>query len=1015
MEYEKVTHREHVLKRPDTYVGSLEYDEFIGMSPAMYKIIDEILVNAFDEYMRDSKMNEIRVSVDSSTIKVLNNKCIPVILHPKEKIWIPELVFGHLLTSSNYDDSKERFTGGRNGYGAKLTNIFSKKFTVTSCDPNNNLEYTQTWTDNMSVCNPPKMKKYSKKTGWLTVEFQPDTRILGIFNQEAIKKRVVEIGLWGPNVYFNEERLNKTFREYALELSTTEKYAHQKHGNWEIVVSKSEDGFKQQSFVNGVSTSLGGTHVDHVVSCLCKLIKDVKPYQLKTHLNLFVKVCIDKPTFSSQTKTECTSKITDHVELKQKFIKEFLSIGFEDTLASNRLKKTDGSKKSRITGIPKLDDANWAGTTKSDQCCLILTEGDSAKALAISGLTIVGRDRYGVFPLKGKPKNVRDVSVKQLETNKEFSDLKKILGLKQGEVYNNTKSLRYGRVIIMTDADLDGSHIKGLILNMFHVFWPSLITMGYVTAMVTPVIKIGKNWFFTEEEYKSSNVKGVPKYYKGLGTSTSTEAKEYFKMIDKLLVIFEEDASTDASMTLAFSKDKIPDRKEWLSDYMSQKEREHIPYGHIGSLCITDFIKKDQVKFSEEDVKRSIPHFMDGLKPSQRKVIFACLKRHLDKDMTVAQLSGYIGEHSAYHHGETSLHGTIIGLAQNFIGSNNLNLLVPSGQFGSRLEGGKDCASARYISTRLSHYTKHIFDDRDKPLLNWLKEDAKDIEPEFYCPVIPMVLINGCEGIGTGFSTFIPPYNPDDITQNLIRLIDKKPMIRMKPWYRGFTGKVTQSDKHTWIFSGRFENSRVVELPPGKWIQDYKEFLDTLVSTGKIKGYENHSTETHPDFLILGCTSEEDLKLNKTIHTSNMNLMTQNGIRKFDSPEEILVEYARVRIKYYKLRKQLLLDSITKQLKLLRMKMKFIRHVISNEIRVFMRKKNQIQEDMKAREIDEEYWELLMNIKTYQYTEEELENLANQIRKLEDEFDELRNTRVTELWKTDISLIQEEKNETYKQ
>ncbi len=1013
MEYEKLSHREHILKRPDTYVGSLEYDEVLGMSPAMLKIFDEILVNAFDEYTRDSKMNEIHVKVDGKRITISNNKCVPVVMHPKEKIWVPELIFGHLLTSSNYNDAKDRYAGGRNGYGAKLTNVFSKEFRVTSCDPDNGIEYTQVWKNNMSVCDAPKMKKYTKKMGWTRIEFVPD---LGEFSIDTLKNRVTEMGIWVPKVTFNDVSVTSTLEEFARRQIGDVDIAHHKQGNWEVIAVRSHDGFRQVSFVNGISTTNGGTHVEHVVNSICKLLKDktVKVYQVKQHLCLFVKVLINKPTFSSQTKTECTSKITDTLEFKPKFIKDVSSFGIEEALAASKLKKSDGTKRSKLSGIPKLDDANWAGTAKSDQCVIILTEGDSAKALAIAGLSIVGRDRYGVFPLKGKPKNVRDASVKQLESNKEFSDLKKIIGLKQGEVYSNTKSLRYGRVMIMTDADLDGSHIKGLILNMFHVFWPSLIELNYVTAMVTPVIKVGKQWFFTEDEFRSSAQRDSKqiKYYKGLGTSTSAEAKEYFKMLDKLMVSFTNDTSINDSMTLAFSKDRVADRKVWLRDYMALSSKPHIQYGSVKSLTVTDFIRKDQVKFSEEDIKRSIPHIMDGLKPSQRKVIFACLKKNLEKDMTVAQLAGYIGEHTAYHHGEASMHGTIVGLAQDFVGSNNLNLLVPSGQFGSRLEGGKDCASARYISTRLSPLTKCIFDERDNPVLTWLVEDAKSIEPEFFCPLLPMVLVNGCEGIGTGFSTFIPPYNPQDIKANLIRLLKKEPMVPMTPWYKGFTGTVSRKDKHTWVFSGKVEQigsnqCRVTELPPGKWIQDYKEFLDSLVENGTIKSYENHSSETHPNFIITGTPVNDDLRLVTNIHTSNMCLMTQDGIKYFDSPEEIIFEYAKTRMYYYKLRKKNIRESLSEKLELLKTKALFIQLVISDQITIFRQSKKDIEKNLEKHNLPTKFWDHLFNIKTYQYTCEEIEKLNNQVNDITTELDIVTNTTVSDMWKNDLISFQE--------
>ena len=1001
MEWEKLTHREHILKRPDTYIGS---------SNGLYKIVDEILVNAFDEYMRSSSANKIEVKVQGF-VRVSNNKCIPVVVHPKEKVYLPELIFGHLLTSSNFDDAKERYTGGRNGYGAKLTNIFSKVFTVTVQDPENGLEYTQTWRNNMSVCEKAKIKKYSKKTGWTHIEFEPDLARLGCetIDSDQIRQRCTEISIWGPKVTFNDEPVDVTFEEFAQRYidERTPVVAKHKQKSWEVIIARSYEGFQHMSYVNGIATTDGGSHVNHVITSLLKNKKDaVKPYQYKQHLHVFVKVLVDKPTFTSQTKTECTSKNLEPLEFKPRFLKDVDSLGIDEIISEHKLKKSDGVKRSKLYGIPKLDDANWAGTPKSDQCTLILTEGDSAKALAVSGLSVVGRDRYGVFPLKGKPKNVRDSSVKQLEANAEFSNLKKILGLKQSENYRNTRSLRYGQVIIMTDADLDGSHIKGLVLNMFHYFWPSLLELGYVKAMVTPVIKVGSKWFFTEYEYHHATPKptGIPKYYKGLGTSTSAEAKEYFKMLDRLLVKFKFDVKTNESMRLAFAKECVGDRKTWLSGYMALQDKPHVPYGRLSELTVTDFIHKDQVKFSEEDIRRSIPHLMDGLKPSQRKVIHACLKKNLERDMTVAQLAGYIGEHTAYHHGEASLHGTIVGLAQDFVGSNNMNLLVPSGQFGSRLEGGKDHASARYISTRLSPFTKKIFDSKDGPVLNWLTEDAKSIEPAFFVPVLPMVLVNGCEGIGTGYSTFIPPYNPDDIKANILRLLQREPLVSMKPWYRGFKGKVTKKSDTSWLFEGVCTRNRVTELPPGKWIQDYKEYLESLVEQGKISSFENHSTENEPNFVI---ESDQawDAKLTTTIHTSNMYLMTSSGIRKFQSPEEILVEYAKIRMGHYKLRKKHIVKTLTEELERLATRMKFIQLVIDGRIEIFRKTRAHIEEQMKRHEIKQVYWDECLSTKTYSYTLEEIEKLKKHIERTQSELTEIQSLTIANMWKNDILAL----------
>ena len=189
-------------------------------------------------------------------------------------------------------------------------------------------------------------------------------------------------------------------------------------------------------------------------------------------------------------------------------------------------------------GIPKLEDANDAGTRYAADCTIILTEGDSAKSLALAGIEIVGRDKYGVFPLRGKFLNVREASNSKIMENPEIQNLIKILGISIGTKYENVSKLRYGKIMIMTDQDHDGSHIKGLLINFIHHFWPSLFKMeGFLKEFVTPIIKATKGnqsmTFFTIPEYEQwahgRSLKGWKvKYYKGLGTSTAKEAKEYF-------------------------------------------------------------------------------------------------------------------------------------------------------------------------------------------------------------------------------------------------------------------------------------------------------------------------------------------------------------------------------------------------------------------------------------------------------------------------------------------------------
>jgi DNA topoisomerase-2 len=803
--------------------------------------------------------------------------------------------------------------------------------------------------------------------------------------------------------------------------------------SFDIVVGHSTSGaFQQCSWVNGICTSKGGAHVDKVSKALVEeLAKDkrvtgLKPAQIKASLFVFVRAVLVNPTFSSQTKAECTSRISEAFDFKPKFVKDVLATGvLEDLLSkgnsqvTKELKKTDGSKKSRITGIPKLDDANWAGTHRSHECTLIITEGDSAKALAIAGLSVVGRNAFGVFPLRGKPRNVRDATVKQVTENEEFSNLKKILGLQHGKIYESLRDLRYGRLMIMTDADLDGSHIKGLVLNMIHVYWPQLIDLGFLVSMVTPVIKADKTWYFTEESYRQamasqSAPQTAVKYYKGLGTSTSAEAREYFKQIDKLTVAFGSDENLTESMTLAFSKAQADDRKVWLTNHMANPPKG-VPYGSVKTLSVTEFVHKDLAKFSVEDIKRSIPHVADGLKPSQRKVIYACLKKNLVSDMKVSQLSGYVAEQTAYHHGEASLQGTIVNLAQNFVGANNLNLLEPSGQFGTRLAGGRDAASSRYIFTRLAPSTRKIFHPDDNSVLKYVVDDGEKVEPEFYSPVLPMILVNGAEGIGTGFSSSVPPYDPEVLKHNILCALGQVAMAPMKPWFKGFKGKMTKTKDHTWIMHGVVTREgtqlHVTELPPGKWIQDFKEHLEDLVEKGTIQKYENHSTDTTPSFRIwdggaLGDDPAQVLGMTKTIHTSNMYLIGPNGaVKKYASPEEILVDYIEIRLITYKKRKQWLLNQIDAEIRWLSEKARFIGFVISKRIQVLNVPLGEIHNQLRAENFKEELWSKFLDIKTYQYTREEVLKLKALCEKREADRVELKGTSVSQMWKNNLAEL----------
>ncbi|XP_077974403.1 DNA topoisomerase 2-alpha-like isoform X4 [Styela clava] len=1042
--YQKKTQLEHILLRPDTYIGSIEtvtqpmwiWEEGVGMVnreitfvPGLYKIFDEILVNAADNKQRDPKMSSIKIDIDpeENRISVWNDgKGIPVVEHKTEKLFVPELIFGHLLTSSNYDDDEKKVTGGRNGYGAKLCNIFSTKFVVETSSQEYKKKFKQTWTGNMAKAGDKKLGPNSK-SDYTCVTFYPD---LKKFKMDKLDKDIVGLlsrraydiagASKGVKVFLNGQRLPvKNFLDYVQlytknvtdENGDPYKIIHdQVNPRWEICITTSDKGFQQLSFVNSIATTKGGRHVDYVmdqvIKKLTEVVKkkngkggiDVKPFQIKNHCWVFVNCLIENPTFDSQTKENMTlqaKKFGSKCSLTDKFLKSASTSGIVDNImnwvkfkAQTQLnKKFTAAKSSKLKGVPKLDDANDAGTRNSADCTLILTEGDSAKTLAVSGLSVVGRDKYGVFPLRGKMLNVRDASHKQIMDNAEINNVIKIMGLQYSKKYgdeNDLKSLRYGKLMIMTDQDHDGSHIKGLLINFIHANWPKLLHRRVMEEFITPIVKVSKGSqvlsFYSIPEYEdweksTANSKSWKvKYYKGLGTSTAKEAKEYFADMNRHRIPFKYSGpDDDGNIDLAFNKKRADDRKEWLTNFMDSRRRRRedgrpdsdILYNaNVKSLSYSDFVNKELILFSCADLERSVPSLVDGLKPGQRKVLYTCMKRNDKREVKVAQLAGSVAELSAYHHGEVSLMSTIINMAQNFVGSNNLNLLQPIGQFGTRLHGGKDAASPRYIFTMLSPLTRLLFPAIDDNTLTWCYDDNQRVEPEWYCPIIPMILVNGSQGIGTGWSTSIPNHDIRDIVENCRRMIDGDEPKPMKVSYKNFKGTIEEIEPNRYVCSGEIavlddDSVEITELPIKTWTQAYKEstlelmFLGTDKVPQKILEYKDYNTDTTVKFKVK--MSSATLRQNEdTIHKffNLQNTMTFANtlvmfdefgcLKKYNTTLDILKDFYKIRLKKYHDRKEFLMGLLTAEAKKLSNQARFIVEKIDGVISIFNKPKKEL-------------------------------------------------------------------------
>ncbi|CAE8592886.1 unnamed protein product [Polarella glacialis] len=689
--------------------------------PALYKIFDEILVNAADNLVRCPTQNRIDVEAEEHVAAESTSTVIRVLaaqMHGEHKCYVPELVFGHLLTSDNYDDSEKKVVGGRNGYGAKLTNIFSTQFVLETADSSAGKNYKQVWEKNMGVCNKPVISN-NKTEDFTQVTFYPDLKRFGMDKLEEdicalFRRRAYDVAASTHGrctVYLDGKQLDiKSFEDYVgLHLKPdafrTCKVINER---WEIAIGLTDgSGFQQVSFVNSINTSRGGSHVnyvsDQVVNAVLEKVSKqkggggplaVKAQHVKGYLMVFVNCLVENPAFDSQTKETLTSKrerFGSDCKLPDDVLEAVLESGLIDALQewskamgkselAQHLNRSDLGMQKRLFGVPKLEDANKAGTKEGSSCTLILTEGDSAKALAVAGLSVIGRDHYGIFPLRGKLRNVRELTVKQMLENREIDQVMRIMALDASKEYQDVKSLRYGSIMIMTDQDYDGSHIKGLIINFIQNWFPSLLRVpGFLKEFVTPIVKMSRGeetiTFFTVpeyEEWKQANNDGHGwkcKYYKGLGTSTSAEAKEYFSEMAKHEIQFTYSGEKeDDLIDMAFNSKRADDRKAWIS---ACEEGTFVDHAQP-DLSYTDFIEKELVLFAKYDVVRAIPNMVDGLKPGQRKVLFGAFKKKISGEIKVAQLSGYIAENSSYHHGEVSLQGTIIAMAQTFVGANNV-------------------------------------------------------------------------------------------------------------------------------------------------------------------------------------------------------------------------------------------------------------------------------------------------------------------------------------------------------
>jgi DNA topoisomerase II len=1120
---EKKDRHELALARPGMHIGSINtakrecyiYDfknnkvfmKEIMIANGFERVFMEILSNATDNSIRSRLMRLdpgiIEVWVNSTTVRIRNTgRPFGIKKYKKTDQYEQEVSFGEIGTSTNYNDKLRIFVAGLNGYGAKLTNIYSTEFKLVVADGKQ--RYKQIWTDNMYKKTKPVIIKsnepsftevtykidFSRFNGhttydedvkglfaWHCINFAFNCKLPISFNdivfefkdileytsfitnQDISRKNYIHHVEWGSKKIDNidkiETGINKKVGPRDNKIRITE-----------VLLYDSPDEGNVISFANAMYTSKGGIHVESVIKKCpvidfvnqkindkkCKLtIRDLRP-----HLSIVVSCYVVEPDLAGGQMKEWFNGPDPKIKLKKKDLEAMLKWSLVERLHNtvkakkmSLLSKTDGKKNSVYTG-KKGQDAYQAGKKHSMKCTLFITEGESASKYVEDLIGCLGGfEWFGYLPLKGKPINVAkitdDKKLEKLNSNVEYVIFKQMSGLKEGVDYENLKNLktaRYGNFRIVADADIDGKHIAGLEVTKFVKRFPGLVKLGRLEMMRSPIMRCFKGKdvraFFSIYEYQkwanNNNTSGWKiRYYKGLGSSN--DADTVLDAQDNKIATFKFDKNTEKYIDLAFGKGKgvSDDRKRWIDTFERYDGIEKIE-----ELPVSLFIDKEIIEYSLANIVRSIP-CMDGLKPVQRKILWTCMKKWGSKDsIRTATLAERTKDFTHYHHGEASVYEVINKMTMEFAGSNNLAYIEPDGKFGTRWN--KKAAAPRYTNVKKKWWWRYIFIEEDDLILDHIIEEEEKCEPYVLLPIVPLFLINGAHGIGTGYSTYIPNYNPLDVCEYIKNLIMKQPVSKLIPWYKDFKGKIDvtvkintektnekgeqvdgQIDKNilepdlldydinatvqrrmttTGLYKQFGPNKVVIEeLPINRSPKKYKRWLIDLITAKKITDYKrlggnskNLKDKNNVGFEIYGfkTPSIKNLRLEKTFGMTNMTILDHNHKpRRFKTVKAIMKFWFDWRLKFYILRLEKLIKINLEHKKTLEDRKRFIEAVIQGTklgkipgktVVIMKTKEVDVQEQMKAMSLN---YDLIDKVKPRSFTEEGLAKIVSNIQDVE--------------------------------
>lgn len=1120
----------------DLETMKMKYRE-IEFVPACERIYIEILGNAVDHCNKSLRagcpIGPITIILNKKSVSIKNiGLPIPIELKSGTKMYIPEYIFGNLRTSTHYTETSSQSIG-INGVGGKVANIFSTRFEVIVENAIMKKRYVQVWENNMKVCNKPDITKFDGVESSVTVNYFLEFKRFGLkeYTPEAFElfaRHAADVSFTGKlNVIFNDHEFNYSdIKEYSRLYygdAVNKSIVHYQYPNkkskvadLELIVIDTPDQGSHVSFVNCILTKNGGVHLNAAYKAVCEPIinminenimkkmlklgydqKEKKSHTInlndvKPHISILLSCKVVDPDFDSQSKNflnKPAPKITIKNDTLQPVFDWNLVKRLYMTLDAKQmtnLSKTDGKMGWHVdVDIKGFRDADNAGEkNKALDCTLCLTEGQSGAGYVNYYIATFpnGSSNYGVLPLRGKCLNTTNAEDKQINKNKEIIALKAVLGLKEGVDYTipeNFNKLRYGKVMICTDSDVDGKHITGLIINILYCRFPSLLHIpGFLIYKRTPILRMTKNKkvikFYTQREYdvwyKKQITAGTEKgwsdkYFKGLGTSTRNDVIDD-KLDEKLVTFVFDGSEAEDAISLAFRSDRRDDRKKWIMEWVERHDVDSLT-----QMPISLFIRYEMIKFSQLDNKRSIPKHMDGFKESHRKIMAGSHKAFhigpLDKkyeEYNVCDLDSYCKKKMVYHHGNDILSHVLIGMARNYIGSNNIPLFKDIGQFGTRLENGADASAPRYLNTYPASLLPYIFVQDDHDLLTPMIDEGKPIEPKYFLPIIPNILVNGSKGIGTGFSTFVPCHNPVDIISWLkLRLTGKVDLPTINPWYRGFTGHITIIDRRkkkdknddislvnidvdleseeisdgfedepeyeytlnkknpllSFVVTGLYTTTNksiiITELPIGMSPDQYKKKLEKLLEEKKIKKYHDRCDVDKIEFEIKGFKlnpSYQSLFIRKRYSLSNMVLLDENDKPiKYNTANDIIETFYNNRLPYYELRKKTKLDKYQHELDKLNNKIKFVNAIANKELIYQNVPKNMVYEKLTELGIPHAIFD---NAKIPDLCKEDVSDLTGKVSNLTKEYQKLSKTSVADLWLTDLKAFETKYKQLYK-